>query len=437
MNILWIISDDHGPDLGCYGTPGLETPRLDAFAAQSLRYTNAHTTSPICSPSRSAFMTGMYQTSINAHHHRSNRGNPLPDPVKLVTDLFREAGYFTSNHNGGGDPGKTDLNFKHGPVFDGALWSERAEGQPFFAQVNYFPPHRPFVKARNNPTSPDAVELPPYYPDSGELREDRAQYYDSIRLLDHEVGLVLDQLDAEGLSENTVVFFFGDNGRPFARDKQFLYSGGTHVPLIVRIPGREPAVHDDLVSIIDVTAESLRLANIDVPDWMHGQPFIDTETPRQALFTARDRADETVDRIRAVRTREYSYIRNFHPERPYLQDNAYKLVFYPDWRHFLRMAEEEDHDLLFLAPERPRDELYDLQSDPHELTNLVDSEDHVDILRKMRAKLDHWMEKTGDMGDLPEPEEKLKRLAEEAREWIESGEFWGIENPIPWDDPEP
>ncbi|MCC5875582.1 MAG: sulfatase [Candidatus Sumerlaeia bacterium] len=360
MNILWIISDDHGPELGCYGTPGLETPNLDRLAATGLRFTNAHTTSPICSPSRSGFMTGMYQTSINAHHHRSNRDKPLEGGVRPVTELFREAGWFTANDDGAGNPGKTDLNFHHGPLFDGVSWREREPGQPFFAQVNIFQPHRPFVKAQVNPVDPDTLTLPPYYPDDPILREDLAQYYDSIHLLDRRVGIFLDKLEADGLADNTIVIFFGDNGRPFARDKQFLYTGGTHVPLIIHIPGEEPDVRDDLVSIIDVTAQTLAFAGIDVPEWMEGRPFLEPGvSPRSHLYSARDRGDETEDRIRAVRNHDYNYIRNFYPDRPYLQFNAYKQLSYPDWRLFLEMAEEQgdEADFLFLHSTRPPEEL--------------------------------------------------------------------------------
>lgn len=441
LNILWIISDDHGPDLGCYGTPGVRSPRLDALAAEGVLFTRAHTTSPICSPSRSAFMTGSHQTTIGAHHHRSNRGDAapgLPGDVRTVPDLFRDAGWFTANDDGAGNPGKTDLNFAHGVLFDGVSWSERADGQPFFAQVNLFQPHRPFVRAQNDPADPADVVLPPYLPDEPDLRLDRAQYHDSIRLLDVRVGQVLDRLEADGLADTTAVFFFGDNGRPFARDKQFLYNGGTNVPLIVRLPGGPSGeVRGDLVPIIDVAAESLALAGLEVPPWMQGRPFLDGSDPRDALFTARDRADETIDRIRAVRTRDFSYIRNYHPERPYLQQNAYKLKFYPDWRRLVELAEavgDEGPEFPFLAATRPEEELYDLRADPWELSNLAGSPAHREVLLEMRARLDAWIEEAGDRGGEPEDPRVVREQIETMAEWLADGQSWGTWNASPWDD---
>jgi N-sulfoglucosamine sulfohydrolase len=438
-NVLWIISDDHGPDLGCYGTPGVVSPNIDRLAREGIRFTNAHATAPICSPSRSALMTGMHQVSIGAHHHRSNRDRPLSEPVVPVTYLFRDAGWFTANDNGGGIAGKTDVNFAAEDLFDGISWRERAEGQRFFAQVNFFPPHRPFVKAQNHPTDRDAVVLPPYVPDTEELREDRAQYLDSIRLLDHGVGSVLARLEEDGLMDSTVIFFFGDNGRPFARDKQFLYDGGTHVPLIVRFPdGRNAGeVREDLVSLIDVTAQSLVLAGIEIPEWMEGRSFLEnTTTKRDYLFTARDRADETVDTIRCVRTAEFSYIRNFMPERPYLQANGYKEAFYADWRALKAEAEamEDAPRFLFLSPTKPPEELYDLRNDPHELKNLADDPEHAERLVEMRRVLDWRMQHPFDHGFFREDPDIVRAIAEEMKDGMG---HWGPENPIPWDDPEP
>jgi len=439
-NVLWIISDDHGPELGCYGTAGLETPRIDELAREGIRYTNAHTTSPICSPSRSAFMTGMQQTTIGAHHHRSNRDVPLRKPVVPVTHLFRDAGWFTANDDGAGNPGKTDLNFAAEDLFDGVSWRERDADQPFFAQVNFFQPHRPFVKALNHPTDAATVELPPYLPDTAELREDRAQYYDSIRLLDHRVGETLDRLEQDGLMDSTVIFFFGDNGRPFARDKQFLYTGGTHVPLIVRFPDGSHAgeVRDDLVSIIDVTAQSLALAGIEVPDWMEGRVFLgESAQKREYLFTARDRADETVDMIRGVRTAEFSYIVNYHPRKPYLQRNAYKEAFYPDWRALIAEAEQSEDKprFLFLAQTRPWEEFYDLRSDPHELNNLANDPKHAERVAEFREVLNDRNRATFDEGFTREDPAIARGLAEEYKDGL--GGVWGPENPHPWDDPPP
>jgi uncharacterized sulfatase len=436
-NILWIISDDHGPDLGCYGTPAAYSPRLDALAAAGTRYTQAHMTAPICSPSRTALMTGMYQTTIGGHHHRSNRDVPLPAPVVPVTKLFRDAGWFVANDDGSGNPGKTDLNFQHEPLFDGVSWRERAPGQPFFAQVNLFQPHRPFVTALHEPTDPAAVVLPPYLPDDPELRADWANYLDSIRLLDVRVGQVLDRLREDGLEDSTVVFFFGDNGRPHPRDKQFLYSGGTGVPLIIRGPGFEAgAVSDQLVSGIDLTAQTLAIAGLPVPEWMQGRPFHGPgAVPREFLFSARDRADETVDRIRAVRTADWLYIRNFMPDRPWLQQNLYKEAFYPGWRMLrAEAAAGGPPRVSFLAPARPIEELYDRRADPHEMTNLVADPKHAAVLARLRGALETWIRETGDRGAIPEDPAIAEQLAREAEAAAaaDPNPPWGPARALPW-----
>jgi len=420
-NIVWIIADDLSADLGCYGDVSARTPNLDRLAGEGARYTNACVTAPVCSPSRSAFITGMYQTSIGAHHHRSHRndGYVLPEPVRLITDYFRDAGYYTVNdHQSGlGGRNKTDYNFQldHEP-FDGTNWRDRGEGQPFYAQVNIREPHRdrpPEVWSSTadveQKTDPAAVDLPSYYPDHPVARQDWTGYMDAIQILDEKVGRVLDRIDEDGLRDSTVVIFFGDHGRPMPRDKQFLYEGGIHVPLIIRWPGKiEPgSVRDELVSSIDLSATSLSVAGITPPDHMEGRVMIGPEAAPspEYVFAARDRCDETVDRIRAVRSKRYKYIRNFMPERPYMQLNRYKETSYPTWRLLQRLhklGELTPAQQLFLAKQRPEEELYDLENDPDEVNNLAASPEHAEILTRMASVLTLWIEHTGDQGETPE-----------------------------------
>lgn len=417
-NILWIIGEDMGPELGCYGEPLMRTPNLDGLAAQGARFTRAFVTAPVCSPSRSALITGMYQTSIGAHQHRSHRrdGYTLPEPVKLITDHFRAAGYFTANVKtaapGVRGTGKTDFNFQAAKPFDGDDWSKRREGQPFYAQVNFAEAHRggAWKKAREQDylVDPDQVELPPYYPDHPVVRDDWANYLDSINLLDKKVGAVLQRLEEEGLADNTIVFFLGDNGRCHVRGKQWLYEGGIHIPLIVRWPGRiKPGtVRGDLISAIDISATSLKLAGIKPPDYMQGQVFLGPGAQqRDFVVAARDRCDETVDRIRCVRTRRYKYIRNFHPDRPYTQRNAYKERQYPALAILKQLHAEgklTPAQELFMAPQRPLEELYDLAADPHEVHNLAGFPKYQRTLKRLRGILERWMAETGDMGAIPE-----------------------------------
>ncbi len=419
-NIVWIIADDLSPDLSCYGSVDVDTPNIDRLASEGARFTNAYVTCPVCSPSRSALITGMYQTSIGAHAHRSHRddGFALPPPVRLITEYFLEAGYYTVNdHESGlGGRNKTDFNFEHARPFDGTNWRDRAPDQPFYAQVNIFEPHRgrppdiwSFTDGAEAPTDPDSVKPPRYYPQTDIARTDWAGYLDAVRLLDEKVGRVLDRIDEDGLAENTVVMFFGDHGRPFPRDKQFLYDGGIRVPLIIRWPGQfEPgSVRDELVSSIDLSATSLSIAGIDVPDHVEGRVFLgDGKMPdREYVFAARDRCDETVDRIRAVRDKRYKYIRNYHPDRPYMQLNRYKEVSYPIWREMLRLEKAGEitaADFPFLAKTRPEEELYDTVEDPEERNNLAGSGEHLQTLTKMASALDLWIQHTGDKGEQAE-----------------------------------
>ena len=419
-NIVWIVADDLSADLSCYGRSDVSTPNIDRLAAEGARFTNAYVTCPVCSPSRSALITGMYQTSIGAHAHRSHRGDgyALPEPVRLITDYFRDAGYYTVNdHESGlGGRNKTDFNFQYTKAFDGSDWRDRNPGQPFYAQVNIFEPHRgrppdpwAFTDGIENPTESETVSVPKYYPTDETSRKDWAGYLDAVRLLDEKVGRVLDRIDEDGLASRTIVAFFGDHGRPMPRDKQFLYDGGIHVPLIIRWPGQlQPgSVRDELVSMIDLSATSLAWAGIEVPANIEGRVFLgDGKAPdREYVFAARDRCDETVDRIRAVRDKRYKYIRNYYPDRPYMQLNRYKEVSYPIWRQMKRLemnGEITAEDYPFLSATRPEEELYDTLEDPDELTNLAGSEDHQQVLTRMAAALDTWILDTGDQGEDPE-----------------------------------
>jgi N-sulfoglucosamine sulfohydrolase len=415
-NILWILGDDLGPNLACYGEKLVRTPNIDRLAAQGARFRNAFTTAPVCSPSRSALMTGMYQTAIGAHQHRSHRedGYRLPTGIKTITERFREAGYFTANVRavapGLKVAGKTDFNFTVDRPFDGEKWDELKNRQPFFAEVNFFEPHRQWAGARDEPNlvDPSKVVLPPYYPDHPLARDDYAHYLDAIQLLDRKVDIVLRRLEEDGLADNTIVFFFGDNGQCHVRGKQWLYDAGLHIPLIVRWPGtlQPGTVRDDLVSAIDISATSLDLAGIRLPAGMQGQVFLgpNAREPRKYIFGARDRCDETVDRIRSVHTARYNYIRNFHPEFPYTQPNAYKERSYPVLNLMKQLHAEgklTPAQQLFMAPRRPVEELYDLQTDPHEIHNLAESPKHREVLKDLRAAMEKWMKECNDVEGVP------------------------------------
>ena len=412
-NVLWLVADDMCPDIGCYGNGLVHTPNLDRLAAEGTRFSRAFSTSPVCSASRSAFMTGMYQTTIGAHQHRPEQNKPLPGNVKVITDHFRAAGYFTAN------AGKEDMNFYSKDAFDGRDWTEAKPSQPFFARKNFGVTHREFRRDPDHPIDADDVKLPPYYPDHPILRRDWANYLESIGNFDKQVGKQLDRLEEAGVLDNTIVFLFADQGRAHFRGKQWLYDGGIHIPLIVRWPGhiKAGAVVDDPVSAIDLAPTALSLIGEEVPEHIQGKVILgpDAET-REYVFAARDRCDETFDRIRCVRSKRFKYIRNFLPHLPYTQFNQYKYREYPAWTvmevmyHEGKLNEAQSH---FMGPIKPDEELYDLAKDPHEVNNLAGKAEYKAVLEKMREALNDWIKRTDDKGeDLEDRSKALKWWSE-------------------------
>lgn len=422
-NVVWIIVDDMSANFSCYGETRVATPHVDRLAREGVRFSHAYVTAPVCSPCRSALITGMYQTSIGAHHHRSGRGDlklELPAGVVPVPRLFQQAGYYTcigSGSDGNKRLGKTDYNFEWDKaIYDGPDWSGRKPGQPFFMQVQlHGGKHREAKNweetakaALGTLTDPATVELPPYYPHDEILLHDWARYLDACRYTDWQVGQVLDRLEREGILDQTLVIFMTDHGISHARGKQFLYDEGTHVPLVIRGPGiPQGKVRDDLVEHIDLPAISLAAAGIAIPSTLQGRNvFARDYQPRTEVFAARDRCDETTERIRSVRTDRWLYIRNFHPDRPMLQPNAYKdnkpILLRLRELHAAGQLNDLQERLLF-APTRPAEELYEWPTDRHQLHNLATEPGHQATLARLRARLDRWMEETRDHGRTHEP----------------------------------
>lgn len=421
-NVLYVILEDCGADLACYGEPLVRTPHLDRFASSGIRFTHAYATSPVCSASRSALMTGCYQTAIGSHQHRTWpwKRRPLPHPVRHMCDWFRAAGYYTCNLRGtdeqrrgrqvhGADGhGKNDVNFLVEPrqpfaPFDGISWKGGAPGQPFFAHITISETHKGpgWTIARERPAServdPDKVKLPPYYPDHPIARDEYANYLDAIQLVDTYVGELLARLEADGLADNTVVVISADHGQCLFRSKQFLYDGGLHIPLLVRFPdGRGAGTVDDrLVSGVDIAPTLLGFAGVRLPAGAtHGYDlFAPDASARDCVFAARDRMDLSVDRMRAVRTHRYKYIRNDLPAVPYMQANAYKEKNYPTWNLVKHLAAEgglSPEAALFAAPVKPMEELYDVVEDPHEVRNLASDPAHASVLRELRQRVELW-----------------------------------------------
>lgn len=449
-NILWIFCEDLSPYFGCYDDEvnAGHTPTVDQLAAEGVLFRRAYMPAPVCSSCRSAMMAGVYQTTTGTHQHRSSRFAPgvvpeelrihLPEGIRTIPELMRDAGYFTFNS------GKDDYNFhydrralytvgtpekyvagqngwqgnkaaKVGSITEG-VWSAREDrDQPWFGQLTLWGGKAGAKHVRDGEKlPPDALQPPPYFPDYPSHREAWTRHYNAARGTDHEVEKVLAQLEADGELENTVVFFFSDHGNNQSlRHKQFCYEGGVHVPLVVW--GAHPALEagterTDLVSGLDISATTLAMAGVPLPSYLQGVDlFAADHQPRSYVVSARDRCDYTIDRIRTVRTEEWRYIRNGYPDRAMLQ---------PQYRD--NQPTVKDLKRLFLGNQlssyqaehwfgtRPTEELYHLESDPHQMHNLADDPKFVEQLAYHRGLLDAWIEETGDRGQQPEDTRQLR-----------------------------
>lgn len=461
-NILWIVGENLALDLGCYGAANVKTPHLDALAAKGVRYTRAYSTSPVCAPSRSAFMVGMYQTSTDTHNMRSHRsdGYRLPPGVRPITHRLQELGYHTANIKQIGDrvvgTGKLDLNFvNEGPIYEGSDWSQLKNRQPFFAQINTpeveydIYDRQTASKARvkfvgedmhEQVATVDNVSPPPYYPDHKITRQEWARYLNSITGMDKRVGGILEQLRQDGLAENTVVIFFADNGRLTPRGIHWCWDPGLHVPLIVYWPpglgelaGFKPgSVNDNVISLLDLTATTLALAGSARPPGMHSRIFLgpDADPPRHFAFAARDRIDETVNRIRSVHDQRYHYLRNYLPQQSFSGSlNRYKekcFAIKPLMRRLQAEGQLTGPAAVLMQARLPDEELYDTQADPHELNNLVDSNrpEHQAALLRLRTALNVWEVETNDLGRFPEPPEIVRPFVKEMHDWFGTPEWY-------------
>jgi len=395
-NILWITIEDWSADLSCYGTKGMQTPNVDQLASEGIRYENAFTTSPVCSTSRSAMMTGFHQNYIGANQHRMLRSEkkPLPYGIKPIPQLFAEAGYYTCLMSR-----KTDVNFlpsEKDELFTGIDWSERKSGQPFFARITFFDTHRSWNRDPIRPINTKDIELPPYYPDTEFSRRDWANGLEQMQLVDRKIGNLLKRLDDEGLADNTIVFFIGDHGRCHIRGKQFLYDGGIRIPMIMRWPGKvEPGqISDKMVMSIDICATILEAASITPPVPIHGKSLFSKDVKkRKYVFSARDKMDQTHDSMRAIRSKDHKLILNLMPERPYCQFNRYKEGAYPilaEMNILHAKGQLTPEQAVFMAPRKPKIELFDLRKDPHEVNNLADDPKYAKTKTRLLAELEKW-----------------------------------------------
>ncbi len=413
-NIVWLVSEDNVPALGCYGDPVASTPHLDALAADGVRYEHAFSMAPVCAPSRLGLITGLCPEAMGpGQHHRAQA--ELPTQLTPLPVLLRERGYYCTNN------AKTDYNAPLDPaaIWDAssgqAHWRNRPEGAPFFAVFNDDTTHESqlFGEYAGGPTSPADVTVPPYLPDTDVIRRDRARWYDNIARMDANAGARLRELDDAGLLDDTIVFYYGDNGGVTPRTKRFCYDSGLRVPLIIRFgrnvrelsPHRPGSTVSRPVNGVDLPATVIALAGARKPAVAHGASLVSRSARdrREHAFGMRNRMDETYDMQRTVRDSRFRYIRNYHPHRIYGQHVIYQFrqAGYVDWRDRYVAGELDEHQSRFWR-RKPAEELYDLEADPHETVNLAADHGHRRTLRRLRDVLDRHLVEVNDNGFIPE-----------------------------------
>ncbi len=448
-NVLWITCEDISPHLGCYGDSYACTPNLDRLAGEGVLYENAFAHAPVCAPARSGLITGMYPSSLGSHHMRSTA--ILPPEVRSYPEYLREAGYYCTNNS------KKDYNFQESPAaWDEssrkAHWKNRKPEQPFFSIVNYTGTHeskirqpdRNFFRATEKLTDeqrhdPAKAPLPPYHPDTPEVRQDWARYHDNITALDYDVKELLDELEADGLLENTIVFFYGDHGAGMPRGKRWPYDSGIKVPLFIRFPEKykhlSPAPAgsrtERLVSFVDFGPTLLSLCGVAVPEHMQGEAFLgeQVQPPRECIFAGRDRMDERYDCTRVVRDKRFKYIRNFMPHLPHAQflEYMYEMPTMQQWQALSDAGKLNEAQQHFLSPTKPVEEFYDTAKDPHEVNNLAEDPQYREKMAAMRGTLHSWMLETRDLALMPESEMHLRAEGTPFRAMAQSEEQYPMQ----------
>lgn len=450
-NILWIIAEDLSPFMGCYGDSINEdhTPIIDKLASEGILFKKAYATAPVCSASRSALITGVMQTTTGTHQHRSSRTTNgevvpeelrinLPKGIKTIPELMRDAGYFTFNN------GKDDYNFHYdrkalysvGSADDYVagmngwqgnraenfmsvtedVWNAREDkNQPWFGQVQIMGGKANAKHVREGEKlADDAVPLPPYFPNVPSQQKAWTEHYNANRGADARLENILKQLEADGELQNTIIFFFSDHGSNVSlRHKQFCYEGGMQVPLIIKgkdLSLKPGTVHSEQVSLLDVSATTLAFGGVELPDYLDGNNLFDVNyKSSEYVIGARDRCDYTIDKIRTVRSDKFRYIRNYFPDRPMLQagyrDNK---PIVKDMKRLYKDGELTEYQAKHWFGERPEEELYDIEADPHQMNNLAEKSDYASILKTHRAVLEDWIKSTDDKGQYAESATQLK-----------------------------
>jgi len=423
-NILWLVAEDLSPIIPPFGDNTVATPNLTRLANEGIRYTQVFSSSGVCAPSRAAIATGMYQNRIGAQHMRTTNIADFgvegiipyeavpPSYVKMHSQYFREAGYYTSNN------AKEDYQFRKAVTAwdessNTAHWRNRAEGQPFFSIFNFGITHESQIWAQaENPLLVDEnleVPVPPYLPDTEIVRQDIRRVYSNIVAMDRQVGEILDQLEEDGLMDSTIIFWYSDHGGPLPRQKRLLYDSGMHLPLIIRFPDQYRAGETDeqLISFVDFKSTILSLAGIEPPDYVDGRAFIGeyaTTPARSYVHGAADRFDTEYDMIRAVRDDRFKYLRNFNPEKPYYLPLSYREQM-PAMQELLRLrdaGELSPTQAQWFRTSKAPEELFDVINDPYELNNIAADPSYTDKLAELSKEMDSWMSFIDDKGLMPE-----------------------------------
>ncbi|MFN8345394.1 MAG: sulfatase [Spirosomataceae bacterium] len=436
-NILWITVEDMSPQhLGCYGGKTAKTPNIDRLASEGVLYTNAFSTAGVCAPSRNALITGMYQTSIGGHNMRNylpgtfntpnfRSGAPFPSysilppaEVKCFPEYLRKAGYYCTNN------AKQDYQFEAPEtVWDEnsntADWRGRTDkNQPFFSIINLEDTHESQLFSRDNmplTVKPEEVTLLPFYQDTPTMRKDVARHLSNIEDMDRKVGDILAKLKEDGLYDNTIIFFYSDHGDCLPFVKRELFDRGLRVPLVIRYPQAQQGgtKNNELVSFVDFAPSILSLAAIPIPKIIQGQAFLGAQkakTPRKYIFAARDRQDSEVDRVRAVSDGRFKYFKNYYPEKPYYQDLRYRKQI-RGMAELLKLRDEgklSGLQLYWFRPNKPEEELFDVQNDPYEVKNIADDPQYAAKLKELRTQHEAWVKNYGDLGALSEKEIRAK-----------------------------
>ncbi|MEZ6042681.1 MAG: sulfatase [Planctomycetaceae bacterium] len=425
-NIVWLISEDNSKHwLKIYDPSGAATPRISELANHGLTFNHAFSNAPVCSVARTTLITSCLGPRIGTQFHRKAVSVPMPDGVQMFPALLRQAGYYTANNN------KKDYNATEGSgVWDDssrkATWGGRSAGQPFFYMQSFATTHEsslhfPDADVDDRPTvhSAASVTLAPYHPDTPLFRYTYARYLDRIQQVDQQIGNVVDRLKSDGLLEDTFIFYFGDHGGVLPRGKGYAYESGLHVPLVIRVPERWkhlvdrdlPSRVDGFVSFIDFGATVLSLADIELPEGIDGRPFLGRNVrsedvdERDEAFGYADRFDEKYDFVRTLRKGRFKYIRNYQPFNIDSLHNNYRYLnaAFREWRQLSKDGKLNAVQQQFFSP-RPAEQLFDLNADPHETSDLANDPNFKSQLLMLRTRLGEIVRTLPDLSFVPESE---------------------------------